>query len=489
MDILIMTKNKSTQENQDPITTELSCDSLRSIKKDFSKLMEAGLTEAIHKHFGQNSEVEYSISLTPYDHSASQDMLVTNKKTGDVIGVFKIQVPSEAYFNICQDIHIKVNTKELPELEKETTEAKNLTKEQQEELKMLFVNVGNDRPLTRKEIATFIEEIRKPVKLKKIRHSGHFVDQKTKYEKPNKQRDLFDIISQETKEKIGIEIRIEGLKLSPSQDKLINALMKLLHEKSEHSDQSSENFYGGNTESLIVPYGGNGQKEKARVLRIFPSELYKAYLDKDDYSGKEIKNIRTLLEEMELQKFLIIYDRVYEITKEKNKKESRTDRIEDFQSLIKIIKFYEGLTDDEKQKLNEGNEEIRERRGELIIALNPLLTDQISSKYVEYPEDINRRTAIAAGGYRHVTESMICLRDYLMREISSKRKKCEINEEKIIMLLKLDKYKKQGRKKRIADYIESSIQFTKNLRLVTEHERMTGAEGQWKHLFCLNEDF
>jgi hypothetical protein len=316
-----------------------------------------------------------------------------------------------------------------------------------------------------------------------------------KYEEPNKQPSLFDAITPETKKKIGEEIRIEGLKLSPPQDKLINALMKILHEKSEHSNQLSENFYGGNSESMIVPYGGNGQKEKARVLRIFPSELYKAYFDKDDYSGKEIENVKMLLKETEIQKFLIIYDRVYEIIngkKTKNgqeTKERRTDRIEDFQSLIKIIRFFEGLTDEEKQELNEGDEEIRERRGELVIALNPLLTDQINSKYVEYPEDINRRTVIAAGGHRLVTESMICVRDYLMRELSAGRSKSQINEEKLILVLKLDKYKKQGRKKRVMESIDASIQFAKNLRLLLKHERIIGAEGQWKHIFHLNTEF
>lgn len=78
-----------------------------------------------------------------------------------------------------------------------------------------------------------------------------------------------------------------------------------------------------------------------------------------------------------------------------------------------------------------------------------------------------------------------------MRELSQSipRTKPQINEEKLIMTLKLDKYKKQGRKKRVTDLIESAIQFTKNLKLTIEHERVIGAEGQWKHVFHLNEEF
>jgi hypothetical protein len=330
-------------------------------------------------------------------------------------------------------------------------------------------------------------------KPRKIRHSGHFVDQKLKYTTPDKEPSFLDIISTETREKIAarnVEIRTEGIKLSPPQDKLINALMRLLHEKSENRNEKSENFYSGNAESQLVPYGGRGQTSRSPVIRIFPSELYKAYLDSDDYSGDEIKFIKSVLQDTEQQKFLIIYEKKYEIVNnDKKQKEKRTDRIEDFQSLFKIISFFEGLTDAEAKELDQGNEELRERRGELIIALNPLLTDQISSKYVEYPVDINRRTVIASGGHRLVTESVIALRDYLLREISSKRRISEINEEKLVLILKLENYVKSKRKQRILDRISSAIQAAKNLGLITHYERVIGASGQWKYEFHLNGKF
>ncbi|HLB52485.1 MAG TPA: hypothetical protein VJK48_02105, partial [Chlamydiales bacterium] len=90
----------------------------------------------------------------------------------------------------------------------------------------------------------------------------------------------------------------------------------------------------------------------------------------------------------------------------------------------------------------------------MIIALNPLLTDQINSKYVEYPSDINKRMVIAAGGHRLVTESMIALRDYLLRELSARRFQPEINEEKLFLILKLEKYLKSKRKKLIQQRTE-----------------------------------
>lgn len=325
-------------------------------------------------------------------------------------------------------------------------------------------------------------------KKRKYRQSGHFVDQKVKVSQP----DIFDSLSNETQEKMaerGIEVRTEGVKLTPPQDKLLNALMKLLHEKSENKNEKSDQFYAGNFETALVPYGGKGLQGRSATIRIYPSELYKAYLDSDEYSGADIKFIKSLLQDTEQQKFLIIYERKYEILGTKGKPEKRTDRIEDFQSLFKIIRFFEGLTDDEKKDLDSGNEDVRERRGELIIGFNPLLTDQINSKYVEYPEDINRRTMIAAGGHKLVTESVIALRDYLLREISTKRKTAELNEGNLIRTLKLDNYEKAKRKSRIKARMESAIQAAKNLGLITHFERVQGALGQWKYVFHLNLNF
>ncbi len=330
-------------------------------------------------------------------------------------------------------------------------------------------------------------------KSRKFRQSGHFVDQKLKFSVPNDPNpSLFDLISTETKDKIvrnNVEIRTEGIRLTAPQDKLMNALMRLLHEKSEHHNEKAENFYRGNLETQVVPYGGKGQKSPSAMIRIYPSELYKAYLDNNDYSGADIKFIKTLLQDTEQQKFLIIYERKYEVSSAKGQKEYRTDRIEDFQSLFKIVRFFEGLTEEERRELDQNNEEVREKRGELVIAFNPLLTDQINAKYVEYPEDINRRTMIATGGHKLVTESVVALRDWMLREISTKRKTAEINDIKLPFLLKLDNYVQQKRKKLIQARVQSAIQAVKNLGLITDHEVVVGASGQWKHIFHLNLDF
>lgn len=331
-------------------------------------------------------------------------------------------------------------------------------------------------------------------KIKKYRQSGHYIDQKLKYSSPSEGlSSIFDHLTKETQEKVlkycTLEIRAEGIKLTTSQDKLMNALLRLLSEKSETKDQKSDNFYGGNEEAQMVPYGGDKKESRAVVMRLHPTELYKAYLDRNDYSGDEIRFIKDLLQETEKQRFLIVYERHYEFITPKGKKEKRIDRIEEFQPLFHIMNFFEGLTLAEHEALEKGSAAIRNRKGELLIALNPLLTDQIQSKYVEYPIDINRRTIIAAGGHRSVTPSIITLRDYLLREISAKRTKAELNEENLISLLKLENYAKSRRKKLMEKTIAASIQASINLGIITNYERTIGASGQWKYIFQVNLNF
>lgn len=377
-------------------------------------------------------------------------------------------------------------------LKKLTSLQPNLT-EMKEDVDLLRFLLEN-----KERLVTLLKEIPKK-RRKTIRQSGQFVDQKLKYESPdpkNHQPTLFDRLSPETIEQIEnakIEIKASGIRLTPSQDKLVNAIYKLLADNSETHDIQSEFFYGGNVQGQIVPYGGNGQTARATYLKIKPAELYKEYLGEENYSGKEIENVKTTLKELVEKKFLIVYERKRKVkvsSRTETRTETRTDRLELFQSLIHVISFLEDLTDTEVKKLDGRNgEEIREKKGELIIALNPVVTDQITSKYVEYPSDINKRTVIAAGGHRHVTESIIALRDYMLRELSAKRYKPEMNADKLPYMLKLENCVKSNRKKRIKQRIDDAIVAVRSLGLIQDVEITNGAEGQKKYIFTLNKNF
>ncbi len=329
-------------------------------------------------------------------------------------------------------------------------------------------------------------------KVPKVRHAGHLVDQKLKYNDPSKaksQLELFDFLNPKTGGEVEkYEVKYEGIRLTAAEDRLLSAIYSLLRENSEHKNSAADDFYGGNHESGAVTDFA-GEQVKPIHIRIVPADLYKAYLGNSDYSGKEIGDINKTLVSISAKRFLMKYDRVRRV-KAGKKWENRTDRIEVVKNLIQVVKYTKDLTDQELAKLDSGDESIRQKKGELIIALNPVLTDQINTKYVEYPQDINRRTIIAAGGdHRNVTLAINTLRDYLLRELSARRYQCEINADKLPYVLKLDKYVREGRKKKIKETVEKAIQTCKSLGLLREFAETQGAEGQVKLVFTLNPDF
>ncbi len=447
--------------------------------EELHKWVEAGLVPKSLLKPKKNSELtDYLIK--------NKDVLLDKSPIGEAVKTLEMV----ASYDLCDGISLKVKAKELNEWEKETAEAKNLSKEQNETLKLALGKIGPDKTLTRKEISTLIEEIRKPhQKRKKYRQSGHLVDQKLKYSQYN-QPSLFDLLP-ETKQKIEeshIEVKAEGIKLTYAENKLVHALNLLLYEKSQNSDSNSSTFYSGNAPSEVVPYGVPDQKGKSAVLKFKLAELCRAFIGSEEYSGADIKFIKSTLSQLESKKVLIKYDRVKKVREGKIIK-TLTDRIEDFQSLIRVISFISDLSDKEKEALDEGDGSVRESRGELIVALNPIFTDQIDTKFIEFPEDTNRRLVIAAGGHNKVTASMNILMEYLLREASAKRYKPEINEEKLPYILGLEKYVEQNRKKRLQDRIEKDIQAIMNIGIIIGAEKLPNSTGGMKWVFHVNEDY
>lgn len=408
--------------------------------------------------------------------------LISKKQMPTDLGEFGLKELQKSIKKIVEFQKLKENGASPEELSDFIYENGNSTNEEIEKGLAFYKFIQDNKEILKKLLG---EEKKAP---SKFRQSGHLLDQTLKYNDPkSKQLTFFDAIQLETKNKIEhskIEIKAEGIRLSPTEDKLMKAINKLLYEKSEHKNEESEEFYTGNEQGQLIPYGGQGQTAKAALLRIIPAELYKAYLDRDDYSGDDIKFIKKTLNELANKKFLIVYDR-----KRKENGKIVTDRIEDFQALIKLVNYIEGLSEADLKKLNSGDTEIREKRGELLIALNPIFIDQINTKYVEYPFDINRRTTIAAGGHLYITESMIVLRDYMLREISSKRFEVEINEDKLPYVIRLDQYIKSRRKKLTAQRIADAIECCKKLGIILDVDIITGSEGQRKYVFKLNKNF
>lgn len=449
----------------------------------------AYITENLEKlRSKKRNEEGYSRPPLSDAQDATHEFHVIDARTGNIVSVLE----RAANFELCDGIVLQVKAKELEEWKEEANNVKKLTEEQGKELKEVILKFENNRLLSRKEIVALIEEIRKPKKTQKYRHSGHLVDQKLKYSDGHSpQANMLENLSIELKQEIKeskIEIKAEGIKLTPPENKLIHALNRILYEKSQNTrDPKKGNFYEGNGPSQIVPYGEDLQA-KAVVLKFKPAELYKAYIGHDRYSSHDMDFINATLRQIESKKVLIKYDRIKKVIKNK-KTETLTDRIEYFESLIKIILFTPDLTNEEKARLDKGDMSIREIKGEMIIGLNPIFTDQIDTKFIEFPVDTNRRLVIAAGGHKKVTSSMMTLMEWALREISAKRYRSEINEEKLPYLLGLEMYVKQNRKKRLQERISKDIDAIINMGIILKSERLQNATGGFKWVFHLNEDY
>jgi len=441
----------------------------------------------LYGHFRRNTDSDDVAIIPPVsDWPKYPDIIVKNKKTGEVVNTLQMT----ADFKITDDITLTVLGKELSDWEAETSGAKKFNKEQSETFKKAIYKVGER--LTRKDIVTLIEEIRKPKKVIKYRQSGHLVDEKLKYTKSSQTHSPypFDLLSPEIKKKIEEskqEVKAEGIKLTPPENKIVHALNQILHEKSQTGNPKSDDFYGGNEKPLLVPYGQN-QEQKAAVLKFKPSDLYKAYMGKDKYSGADITFINNTLHQLESKKVLIKYDRIKRTTNGK-KEEVLTERIERFESLIQISSFFPDLTSEEKERLDSGDNSIREAKGEIIIALHPIFTDQIDTKFIEFPIDTNRRLVIAAGGHKKVTSSMQTLMEWMLRDLSAKRVKTEINDENLADMLGLGKFVEQNRKKRLQERIDKDVQAMINMGIVLQAEKKPNSTGGEKWIFHLNKDY
>jgi hypothetical protein len=316
----------------------------------------------------------------------------------------------------------------------------------------------------------------------KFKRSGHLTDQILNYNYPkdkSPQLSIFDRLLDGTKKDIeiaGVEVKeiIEGIKLSPSETKVIDCLCKLLHENSQTLDPRKEDYYSGNIGYELVEYGGD-EKTPAPKLVFSLYELTREYKGGDHTSGKDIENVKQILTELDSKRFLLSY-----VETSKKKGGGRIERkIEDFKKLVHIIKISQTEYNREDIEIN--------KKEETVILLNPIFRRQIDSKFILYPNDINRRTIIAYGSH-NLSDIALRLRDYLIRELSSKRYEPEIRLDKLYYLL-AEKWMRESRKRKVKEYTEKALETVKALGLLLTYEVKTASTGEPKVVFSLNKDW
>lgn len=313
----------------------------------------------------------------------------------------------------------------------------------------------------------------------KFRRAGHLQDQILKFNYPKDNNlDLFKSLKKETIKDIenaNVEIKeiVEGIKLTPSKQKVIDCLCKLLHARSQTLYRDKANYYLGNEGFEMQPYGG--ENTPAPKLGFTLYELTKEYKGGERVGGKDIENIKTILQDLNNRCFLLSY---VETTHKKDG--GRIEKkIENFGKLLHILKI-------SRTEYNKDNIELSKKENTVIL-LSPVFIRQIDTKFILYPNDINRRTIIAYGS-QNLSDTVLRLREYLIRELSSKRFTCEIYIDRLYYMLN-EKWMKDSRKKKVKEYLNKALDTVKALGLLLSYEIKTGVTGEPKIVFHLNKDW
>lgn len=331
-------------------------------------------------------------------------------------------------------------------------------------------------------LPTVVEKA-KQVKKGSHRVAGHLVDQQLKYHYPQaKQLPLFETLGKETiqditSQKVRVETITEGVRLTSAEEDIVFSLRKLLDKNSQTANPQEDSYYSGDEVMFIT--NSKGEREIAPKLAFNLYELTKEYRGGGSISGKDVQNVKEILQKLSEKRFLIKYKMTSPKLDKRGKKIGYEHReMEDYRKIITIIKVTE--TD-----LKGNVQDIGDRDTE--VALHPIFRNQIDTKYLIYPDDMIKRTEEAYGGTR-VPGAVKTLRDYLLREMSSKRYTPEIYVDRLYYLL-AESYMNQSRKKKVKELTDRAIETCTKLGVILSYETVKGSTGEDKIIFTLNKEW
>ncbi len=448
----------------------------------------------LYTNYHRNFEEDHYLMKVPPENewSNAPDIEIIDRRTGETVKILEMR----RNFELCEGISLQIKAKELNEWEKKTSHAKNLNKEQKEIFKVTMKKIISEKPiLTREEIVTIIEEIRKPPKNKTFRQSRELIDNKLDRRNENDQLTFFDLIDKKDKKIKDLHPEgpiIKGLDLDQGEDRILHTLTLLLCKKSENKDQNSKDYYMGNYEKGIFSIN-DLEMETARIT-VSPHEFYSTYYGKDDYGSDQIKYILNKLDSLSKKMFLTTWKFPSKnTTKSKKTDEKRYDLFRTYCPLFAIAILNSDLSESECQTIENNKDLLDGKRCKFLFKFQPQFTNNIREQYVEFPEDIYLRISEAIGKDRY-SISINLMRDFLFREKQQAKSKKERHiflrdKETIINILKLDKYWKEGKKKVVNERIKECFEIFLKIGLIKNWEETQGKRGQIQYMIQINRDF
>lgn len=271
----------------------------------------------------------------------------------------------------------------------------------------------------------------------------------------NRQPTLFEELENEWQDAIsktegGAEVRtgggiIAGVELEPEENALIDALYVMLHYKSANTvEPKNEDYYTG----------GYAMAGRA-ALDFTATELARIYNGGKKPSGDEMARLKEVTEKLAGKRFMIEYER--EVPRNGKNPIKRS------------VKAYAPLFEIREEKITKDGKSATSS----FIVLHELFRASIASRWIELPEDIRGRMQTAFGKASYTDYQ---LRNYLLNEVSNKRKEATINRETAYERFTRPK----TRPARQRELLNKAMEGCKRLGILLNYEETTGKGGQLK---------
>ena len=321
-------------------------------------------------------------------------------------------------------------------------------------------------------------ENRKKAKFKK---PGHLVDQILKVApRESTTLDLFSELSEETrtelkKEKVEISRELfSGINLTASEMKIQDTFSILLSQQSQTEDAEKPNYYTGAKPETVPSFlGGKGAIAPSIEFSLYT--IAKEFKGGKTPTGKDLENVKKILQELEKKKFLIRHTEIYS----KRGGGKTTFEREGYRALFHLDKVT--LTEEDKNGKQTNKAET------MVVVLSPLYRQQIESKFILQPLDIIQQLTLANGN-PNIPLATYNLKEYLFRELSSKHYECKITARKLYETLE-PKLMQVPRLQQAKENTNRAINTLLSLGLLERYETGTSKVGEAMFTFYLNKNY
>ena len=238
---------------------------------------------------------------------------------------------------------------------------------------------------------------------------------------------------------------IAGVELEPEENAFMDALYVMLHYQSSNTvEPKSEDYYSGGYEVA-----------GKTALNFTATELARVYNGGKKPSGDEMARLKEVTEKLAEKRFMIEYE----------EEVSRGGK----RPIKRSVKAYAPLFEIREETIT------KEGKSATLsfIVLHELLRASIASRYIELPEDIRARMRQAFGKASYTDYQ---LRNYLLNEVSAKRREATINRETAYERFT----RPDTRPARQRELLNKALEGCKCLGLLASYEETTGKGGQLK---------